>query len=157
MGNGIALTHTMGHTRASFFGQDSVGMRMLWNEMRYAAKDFMGCMDTAYAEYNPEATVPALTPGDRQNPCLSPAPIRQVGNIHGLSILALPPYGIRVRINDPGIHRIRVLDVNGKQVFASSVTGPDNKVDILRLEKSAYVVEITSPKNLKTIKMIDLH
>jgi len=143
MGNGVVVTQTLGHGRNFYGGPDSLGRKLLWNEMRYAVKDFVGCMDTASAAYNPEATVTALAPGDPADPCGAAIAVPIAAGASLLTTgVAVFPGMLRVSLALEGEHAIQVLDFSGKRVFAARVTGPRTGYEIPGLRAGNYLVRI---------------
>jgi len=134
---------------------DSVMEKFNWRVIRYLARDFMGCMDNRYAEYNPDASVTSIITGfDDPAPCKTlVVPIQLVQGEIAPGI-TLSSQGISIPITENGAYRILVTEVNGKQVSSTKVSGGANKTEFVRLEKGVYFVEISSPKAGRTITRV---
>jgi hypothetical protein len=139
MGNGIALTHTLGHMRGSFTVADSFGQRLLWSEMRYVAGDWRPCAG------NREAGQPCLGK-EAMIPEIRFLPTR-------ISILNR---AVRISVGPPGEHRIQVVNAAGRKVFNAVVTGPGRAVVTPRLGSGIYHVEVISRTNEKVSKKVAL-
>jgi hypothetical protein len=143
----VAWTHKMGNGVVVFNSvwmggsyPQGISDSLIWGTMRYAAKDFVGCMDSNYVEYNPEATVTTLTPIDPPNPCQTPVPVLvpAKGGLNGIST-----YGgaISVSLTQAGRHRVEVVDFRGKRVFSASISGP-RRLEIPGLQRGVYFVRV---------------
>jgi len=158
MGNGLGAFNSSGHRAAAgdeiFFQQDSVIHRFNWQLMRYLAKDFMGCMDPNFAEYNPEATVTALTPGDPANPCLTPTTVIKAGLGRGDFSTSAGPRVISISFNSIGKQTVKVVDVHGKAVFATTVMDR-SELMVPGLRSGIYFVTVSSATK-RTVRKVNL-
>jgi hypothetical protein len=122
MGNGLAAYVNTGHDNAPFTartgdgrtGNDSVATKYFWNLLRYLARDYEGCRDPDYAEYNPDASVENITGYEDPkpevppvtDPCITPLPGISISSGSGAGnsiqgITALPS-GIQIETPDAG-------------------------------------------------------
>ncbi len=164
MGNGLAAFNSTGHDATAgeviFFQQDSVMQRFHWQLMRYLAKDFVGCMDTTYREYNPEATVTTLTANDPAQPCITKKnPTIVINRPESMSQgfgIANTPQTLSISVNDAGKNRVSVVDVRGHRIYSNeSVIGPVS-VQIPNLKNGTYFVRVSSSKH-NAVKKVNLY
>jgi hypothetical protein len=159
MGNGLGAFNSAGHDATPgeilYFQQDSVIQRFDWQLMRYLAKDFVGCMDPKFKEYNPEATVSALTPSDPVNPCSTPTTFITAKDRKSQFSASAGSRSILVSINSEGKHSVRVADIHGKTVFQTNGFGKRD-LEIPGLQNGIYFVKVNAAKENK-VQRISLY
>jgi hypothetical protein len=157
MGNGLTAFNALGAGLNFGTGggepdvnlqQDSLVEKFHWNLLRYLARDFMGCMNPADPEYNPEATVTTLTPGDPASSCLTPVSLAGSTRIRQQASVTATRGVIRVSLPEAGAYRVLVSDVRGRQVFQTIMPGgPGRNAEVAGLRPGLYFVQIVTPKN----------
>lgn len=126
---------------------DSLMEKYNWRVMKYLARDFVGCMDPESEHYNPEATVEVLTPVfEDPDPC-DPivTSIRPVASGTLRAGVAFRDGAIQVMLPEAGPHRIRVLDLSGREVFATRARGGGASFAIPSPGRGSYVVDVEGP------------
>lgn len=159
MGKGLAAVNNAGHDDV-YVQNDSVMEKFNGRLLRYLARDFVGCMDPAYAEYNPEASVTLLSAGfDDPEPCKTAVSLRPRLEAHqaGYAVLAGAARRIRVALPQAGRHEIRVTDVSGETVFSRTVAGDGTAVESPALRPGIYFVRILGPGNARLVERVDLY
>jgi hypothetical protein len=122
MGNGIVVTQTLGHGKGFFTGADSFGQKLLWNEIRYAAGEFLACVEGS--------------------PCQNSAtPI--VEGAEGFSTkISVVKGSLRVSLGEPREYAVRIVGTNGKTVFSERMQGPRKGAEIASLKAGTYLIHI---------------
>jgi len=185
MGKGNSAYNSIGHDAPSDGGidiyaqrsdnskastEDSVVQAFNWYTMRYLAGDFTGCMNSNYAEYNPEATVTLLTGKDsatyRDSVSKYPAYPCKVATTR-INVVKdnAPTFGIstshstlQILINQVGTYHVLVTDLRGKQVFSKTVSGSFNKkLEVPGLPMGTYFVRASTPKSGLIVKKVSIY
>lgn len=159
MGRGLAAFNAAGHVDV-YVQKDSIMEKFNGRLLRYLARDFVGCMDPAYAEYNPEASVTVLSAGfDDPEPCKALVPLRPRIETRQGGVVALAGGARRIRIALPqaGRHVIRIIDVSGETVFSRTVEGAGGVVESSALRPGIYFVRILGPGNARLVERVDLY
>ncbi len=155
VGNGLTIYNDAGHGQTAYTGtrrvkgvvvNDTINQKINWRFIRYLARDFVGCMDSSYVEYNPSASVTMITTGiDDPEPCKTSTNTALV-NHHNtddrIGILGTPGAYV-VAVNEPGNYQVTVLDVNGRNVYAVSGNGP-GRMKIPTMKSGSYVIRVTT-------------
>ena len=158
MGNGLAGYINSPHDNAPLAARtgggrdgtiDSVFTKYNWNVIRFLAHDYAGCMNPAFQEYNPNATVTVLTASDTAgagNSCKTPTALLSVKGTRTLQGVTAMPQGIRIATPEVGVYRVYVSDLKGHQIYAKPVMGGVSRnVEIQSLSSGSYFVHVTSP------------
>jgi hypothetical protein len=165
MGNGLAAYNNAGHgdvyVRTRMVEgvpvNDSLMEKYNWRLMKYLARDFVGCMASADANYNPQATVQYLTPSDPACPCQQSSnctvPVRPEQSMtrHGevrVGFVSLPG-SLRITLPAPGAWRVRVTDAAGREVaavIARANSRGDESMIIPGITRGVYLVDVRGPK-----------
>jgi hypothetical protein len=115
---------------------DSAVPRLYWQGLRWLAGDYQGgCINPAMTNFNPEARV-----DDGSCPALGIAPDRRPAR----NVLKIS--GRRVRFSQPlpGGSRLRILDLRGHAVWASTVPESTGEFDLPGgLLTGLYILEAT--------------
>lgn len=158
IGNGLFAYQNAGHSdvyvRTRNVGgtvvNDSIIQKFNWRLIRYLAKDFMGCMDPAAPNYNPEATVTSLTPGDPQNPCEPPTSISASTILNKNDGARIMPGYSKIEIDLQGDSKFEVIvaDAAGKSKHYETTQG-SKKITVANLRSGNYFVKWKSAKGGK--------
>jgi hypothetical protein len=156
MGKGLAAFNASGHDSV-YVRNDSVMEKYNWRLLRYLARDFVGCTNPAFLEYNPEASVTTLTASDDPSPCKTvvTTSLRSGGSAPRAGI-STRGTKIHITLAEPGEHVLRVLEVSGKQALARNVRGQGAPVQISGLKPGIYFVRVTAPSGAKTAARVRL-
>lgn len=129
--------------------KDSLEEKVTWNLLRYLARDFMGCMDNRYQEYNPEASVTTLTSIDDPSPCKTPANTRlQPLSGKQENRFKVDGKSVVVPLYENGDYRVRILSMDGKALASASGRGGDGRLLSLPAPQAkSYVVRIEAPRS----------
>jgi hypothetical protein len=148
MGNGLTSYNSIGHSDI-YPRQDSIMERFNYRLLRYLARDFVGCMDPAFLEYNPEASVTTLTPIDDAAPCKTPVSIARLEKGKFFKGITATSNGLRISVPEAGAYRILVSDAQGRSVASRKFIGGQSNasVEISGLGKGTYMVRVTAPKS----------
>lgn len=170
MGKGLAAYVNIGHNNQAFgartgdgrSGVDSVAYKYYWNLIRYLSRDYEGCTDNTYAEYNPHASVKHITGYEdsdkpaiaailpaQNEPCVTKtgAAIRPgqktTGFQQGITARA---DGVSITLPRNGVYRVLVQDLMGRPLYSKAVTGGAGKsVDVSGLASGVYFVRVKAP------------
>jgi hypothetical protein len=161
VGNGLTIYYDAGHGTTAYTGtrrvkgvvvNDTINQKINWRFMRYLARDFVGCMDSNYVEYNRSAAVTVLTPGiDDPTPCKTPkgTPItewisaeKKIGIVRG-------PGAFQVQVDLPGSYQVSVLDASGRTVHSATAAGP-GRTKLPEMKSGSYMIRVTSGKQVWT-------
>ncbi|MBW8888417.1 MAG: hypothetical protein JF616_11735 [Fibrobacteres bacterium] len=164
VGLGLTVYNNMGHGNLYVRSRkvhgatvnDSIVEKINWRIIRYLARDFVGCMDPAKADYNPEASVTKINELDDPSPCgiTSAKVIQQGASLNGVRAAGR---NIHVSLPEKGEYQILVVDPLGKQYFNRFAAGGANKsVDIMRLAKGHYFVHILAPNDSRNVTGVRL-
>ena len=96
---------------------------LTYNTLRYAAGDFIGCMDSAFAEFNPDAT--KSDPSQCATPATALLRFKE-GSKQNLSPMVFQNGSgamVNVEFTMPGPHSITVVDVAGNQIYRKTGSG----------------------------------
>jgi hypothetical protein len=158
VGNGMSGYNNMGHsdawTRARTGNglggtvNDSIVEKYNWRLLKFLGHDFAGCMNPAFAQYNPEASVTTLTPLDDAAPCKTPLAIRALTPGTSSEGIRVSKQGaVRISVLEAGSYQIRVTGANGASTFAKTVNGGSHKeFEIPALGAAgSYLVQVTAP------------
>jgi hypothetical protein len=155
VGKGLAAYNNAGYSdvyvRARVVAGDTVRDSLMekynWRLMKYLARDFVGCMDSSFAEYNPEASVEVLTPGiDDPDPCKTPVSLRPgISVSRPLPGIASRGRSILIALRAPGDHRIRITDVQGRGVVSAVARGSGDALESPELSPGLYFVRVGGP------------
>ena len=165
VGAGLTIYNNAGHsdvytrargTKSGTPVRDSVEEKIDWNMMRYLARDFVGCMDSKFKEYNPEASVTTLTSIDDPAPCKT-----SLGTVTiGLSGAAAPRFRlvsgrIQVPLYENGHYQADLVATDGRLLRSQTGEGGDGRLLELSAPKSgSYFVRITAPgSGLSVVKV----
>lgn len=152
MGKGLAMYESMGHadvwTGNGATPNGGSMQAMLWNMNRYLGHDFAGCMDSTYAEYNPDASVAKLNASDA-NPCVTlKNPVSNVRlDIRSVPNAAAPRIqrgglSFILPVTGNGRYTVRLLNTRGREVYAAQATGP-SQLEVPVAKLGIYYAEIT--------------
>jgi hypothetical protein len=168
VGAGLTAYNNMGHSNVwvrtrtgNALGTatvaDSMPEKFNWRLLKYLARDFIGCMDPAYAEYNSEASVTNFTSIDPVAPCVTPTSVRFEKGAKLVAGLAVTSGVIRIPTMESGSYAVTVSDANGRKVFfRSAVGGAGRKIEINGLTKGTYMVRVSTPKSEEAIAKVTL-
>jgi type 1 glutamine amidotransferase len=122
-GKGRVIHMSMGHswsTNNVYTAKSNYLTELLYGQLRYAAGDFIGCTDTKYKEYNPDATKSDQTACKNLEP--STITINQAQD--RLPLISQGTRSISVGFYKNGAHEVSVLDMSGKVVDHRIGAGP---------------------------------
>lgn len=170
MGNGLSAYQNAGHsdiyirTRGTTANplpgggtsNDSLVEKFNWNLLRYLARDYVGCMDPNFAEYNPAATVERLTEADPATQCVTPtSTISVAGPRNTFQGVTVKARGFEIKTPEAGFYRVSVTDLSGRSVYSKTVVGGANKnIELTNLSKGSYFVRVTNPaKALSAVRV----
>jgi hypothetical protein len=165
-GKGLAAYQNAGHsnvyTRQRSVGtsnvNDSIIEKFNWRLMRYLGRDFVGCMDSKYKEFNPEASVTTLTSIDDPAPCKILISTSISSERKHMSMATMQASeGIMIPTSEIGTYNIQISNIQGERVFSASAMGGSGKsVRALKNQKGTYLVDVTAPKIGHSISQISL-
>jgi type 1 glutamine amidotransferase len=118
----ISLGHSWS-TNNAYAAKNGYLKYFLYGAMRYVAGDFIGCTDSRYGGYNPDATK------SDPNLCIGPEPIilHEVGGKPARALISRrgnnSPF-VDVTIRTEGWYEVTLLDMSGRVVYRNSGTGP---------------------------------
>jgi Trehalose utilisation len=150
VGNGLFAYQNAGHSdvyvRARTVGgmtvHDSLIEKYNWRLMKYLARDFVGCMDSAGPMYNPQASVERLTDSDPENPCLVPPvnakKLKRIQSARSLTIGSVS-HGLQIQLQASSGLRIMIHDAAGIVQWAGTAKG-NEKLNIQPLKPGNYFV-----------------
>ncbi len=156
VGVGLTVYNNAGHsdvytrargTKSGTPVRDSLMEKMDWNMLRYLARDFVGCMDPKYTEYNPEATVTTLTAIDNPTPCGTPTTITMIP-VGGqpLSRVLVNSGRIQVPLFEAGHYQVQLLSPDGRVLASRTGEGGDGRLlEIAQPESGSFLVRVTAP------------
>lgn len=164
VGNGVTAYNNMGHsdvwTRArsgNALGgtvSDSIAEKINWRLMKFLGHDFVGCTDSTYLEYNPQATVSVLTPLDDPAPCKNKGTaIRGIGRGASHNGISIARNGVvKVSVGESGVWRLNVVNTVGRVVYSRKVAGASGKeFELPRLAgNGVYVLRVKSPSGVSS-------
>jgi len=159
VGLGLTVYNNMGHGNIYARSRkvhgatvtDSIVEKINWRVIRYLARDFVGCMDPASADYNPEASVAKINELDDPNPChiVTIFNVKRGGSRNGVRVAG---HGIHVSLPEKGEYHILGVDPLGKQYYNGfAAGGADTAVDINGLAKGQYYVHILAPSDSRNV------
>ena len=166
VGKGLTAFNDAGHdniyTHSRQVGgvavNDSVEEKINWNLIRYLARDFVGCMDPNYNEYNSEATVTLITPSiDDPAPCKTLKGTSIYKLVHGKVFpgITLSQEGMKIPTLESGTYRVVVTNASGEKLFSKTVIGGKNKaMEVPNLDQGVYYIEIHSPQSGTTVTRV---
>jgi hypothetical protein len=163
VGKGLAVVNTAGHSDVYVRSRtvntveiaDSLMEKISWRLLRYLARDFVGCTNPVFMEYNPEASVTTLTASDDPNPCKTVSSLRAGNSAFGAGI-STRGGNIQITLAEPGEHVLRILDVSGRQALARNLRGQGTPVQISGLKAGIYFVNVTAPDGSKSERRVNL-
>jgi hypothetical protein len=161
VGNGLTAYINAGHsdvyTRPRGTVDDSLIEKIDWNIMRYLARDYVGCMDAGKANYNPDASIAVLTPGlDPADPCAT-ASIATPGKAKAPAGIFVSQAGVVIPTIERQAYLIVASNAKGERVYTAGLTGgPGQSVTALENKKGTYYIEVTTPKDGKTVSKVTL-
>lgn len=169
MGAGLAAYSNIGHNNAPFgartgdgrSGVDSVTYKYTWNLIRYLGRDYEGCTEDNFEEYNPHASVKNITgyedinkPAiaaimpEQDDPCVtgtSILPGSSRGTINGITVTPMAN-GISLDLPRSGRYRVMVSDLTGRFVFSESVSGGNGRsLEVPNLTSGHYIIRVKAP------------
>jgi hypothetical protein len=184
VGEGLAMHQNAGHSdiyiRARVVDAvnvaDSLITKLNWRLLKYLARDFQGCMDVRYQEFNPDATVEVLTPIDtvntlpvyvpvgggpaRRSPCQVLKPNSSIsaqilkGQIKGIKVAG---NAIQIPTSEQGNYKVQISNVAGKTVFSQNIAGGSNRVVTANgLSKGLYLVRVNNAKLGEAVARVTL-
>jgi hypothetical protein len=170
VGAGLTAYNNMGHSNVwvrartgnalgSATVTDSMPEKFNWRLLKYLARDFIGCMDPAYYQYNEEASVTNLTSIDDVAPCktLNPTAVRFEKGAKLVAGLAVNSGVIRIPTMEAGSYSVTVSDAKGRKVFfRTAVGGAGRKIEINGLTKGTYMVRVSTPKSEEAVAKVTL-
>jgi type 1 glutamine amidotransferase len=118
VGKGRVVSNSLGHSWSfsnSYTQSDGFLKKFLYGTLRYAAGDFIGCMDADDKNYNPDATKNDAT--QCQGPAVN---IRQGNSVVVGNWASFKQGAIHVNIVNPGAYRIQVMDVAGRIAYQTA-------------------------------------
>jgi len=157
VGNGLTIYNNAGHGQTAYTGtrrvngvvvNDTINQKINWRFMRYLARDFVGCMDPSYVEYNSSASVTSITPGiDDPTPCKtkSSAIIGRASTEGGKIGIIHNGGSLQVSLDEPGTYQLSILDASGRTVYSSTGVGPGN-VKVPEMKSGSYSIQVTTSK-----------
>jgi hypothetical protein len=169
MGKGLSAYASAGHDNAPFLGRsgggrtgvDTLAGKYYWNLLRYLGRDYEGCMDSKYKDYNPYASVKnitgyeditktdvaAATPAVIE-PCVTAA----VGldAKHGQTTfngITVNSNSIMISAPENGVYRILITDLRGRAYVSQTLMGGSGIMfNSPNLPTGQYIVRVRSPK-----------
>jgi hypothetical protein len=162
VGKGLAAFNHAGHgdvyvrTRLvnGIVVDDSLMEKYNWRLMKYLARDFVGCMNPASPNYNPEATVTGLTASDHPDPCNQVTGLQSGSVRQPVPLISARAGIIRVSLQGMGTHTVRITDVKGRGVYSAVRSGDGVPVMTSRLRPGFYFVGVTSPGGAKVTRRV---
>lgn len=157
VGNGLTIYNNAGHGQTAYTGtrrvhgvvvNDTINQKINWRFIRYLARDFVGCMDPTYAEYNPAASITAITPGiDDPAPCKTKtsAITEWMGEDQKIGIIR-GPGSYQLAVGLEGAYQVSVLDANGRTVYNTTGNGP-GRVKLPEMKSGSYMIRVASGKH----------
>lgn len=142
-GKGRIVNFSLGHswsTNNVYTAGNGYLTKLLYGNLRYAAGDFVGCMDSGYEEYDPDAT--------RSDSAACRVPVTAaLGDDGGTPPRALVSKDagrrlLRVGVRAGGPHAVRLLDVSGRPVETRKGAGPAEYALEMPARSGLYVVVI---------------
>ena len=179
MGKGLAAYVNIGHNNVPFLGRtgggrtgvDSVAAKYYWNLTRYLSRDYEGCTDATYKEYNPHASVKFITGYENSEkpavaailppqiePCANKTTAIQPGQA-GQEFRGITAKSGAISVSTPaaGVYYVMVSDMVGRLVFYQAVSGgPGRSIDVSDLAKGQYIVRVREPqaKGFEIVRVI---
>ncbi len=168
VGFGLAAYNNAGHgdvfIRTRNVGgttvNDSLMQKYNWRLMKYLARDYVGCTDPGYAEYDPQHSVEFLTLIDDQAPCKTPVSILPGSGRNGMLPGIRVEAGIvRVPTPEQGAYRVLITDLNGRTVFSQAALGgaSSRAIEATGLTTGNYVLRVTTPDRGTAATRIAIH
>jgi hypothetical protein len=170
MGKGLSAYSNIGHDNIPFLGRsgggrtgvDSVALKYYSNLVRYLGRDYEGCMDSKFKDYNPHASVKNITGYEDINkadvaaatppvvdPCFTPTNI-SLDAKHGQATfdgITINSSRIMIAAPENGIYRIMITDLRGRSFVSQSVMGGAGiRFNSPNLPTGQYIVRVRSPK-----------
>lgn len=146
VGKGKVIHNSLGYSWQSpnpnvYAQSDGYLKKLLYNLMRYAAGDFIGCTDTHYMEYNPDAT--------KSDPAACKTILA--------SAILTAPQGIRepvlafhrgansllIQFQSGGEHEVILMDIGGKRLLRRTGIGAAGYTLALPGKAGVYLVRTT--------------
>jgi hypothetical protein len=170
MGKGLSAYASAGHDNSPFLGRsgggrtgvDSVAAKYYWNLVRYLSRDYEGCMDAKFKDYNPHASVKNITGFEDINKAdvaaATPAVVEPcVTTATGLDAkqgqtsfkgITVNSNSIMISAPDNGIYRILITDLRGRSFVSQTVMGGAGiRFNSPNLPTGQYIVRVRSPKD----------
>ena len=166
VGNGLTAYNNAGYdvyTRTRHVGgvtvNDSVEEKINWILIRYLARDFTGCMDSNYVEFNSEATVAMIIPGfDDPLPCKTlknSVSVYKLVRGKAFPGIMVTPEGMFIPAPERGTYGVLVTNAVGKQLSSKTVSGGEGRqVEIRNLNRGVYYVEVRTPQLNVTVTRV---
>jgi type 1 glutamine amidotransferase len=154
MGKGRVVHNSMGHSWSHnnvYTAKSEYFSKLMYGMLRYAAGDFIGCMDNKDMNYNPDATKNDATAC--QGVGLSRVTINN-SDSRNFKLAQVQKNGsLGIEITASGNHNVGIYDMSGKAVQTLNGMGP--KAYSLSTPKKSgfYMVKVNSNGNVHTQKI----
>jgi len=174
VGLGLAAYNNAGHgdvytrsrTVTGGTANDSLWEKYNWRLMKYLARDYVGCMETNNANYNPQASVLSINEidttqfiGGQPNPlfrgCAPGTGIKAVAGNYSLPGIKLNGKTISIPVSKNGTYAVAVTKFNGRQVYFRNVEGAAGRtLEVPGLSKGMYVLRVKTPEAKTSISTV---
>lgn len=155
VGKGRVVSNCLGHSfgnqgHNAYTQKENYLKKFTYTSIRYAAGDFLGCMDNKYEEFNPDATKSDVT----QCKTMMATLIRFNKDEQRTGLPLVSRSGtdalVHVEFFKPGPNAIIITDVNGKRVFHK--TGSGQAIHSVPIPKRSgiYIVKARSGGKVST-------
>jgi type 1 glutamine amidotransferase len=150
-GKGRVVHMSMGHSWSSnnvYTAANSYLTNFLYGELRYAAGDFLGCMDTKYKEYSPDVTKSDSTACKT----LGTTSISVNKSNNGFPVISQMQGKEQIDVNfaAQGAHEVAILDVSGKVMDRRIGNGPAQYSLATPKRAGIYLVKAKAGKSVST-------
>lgn len=161
MGVGLAAYQNAGHSDVYVRRgtADSVVEKFNWRLMRYLARDFVGCMDIKFKEFNPEASVATLTAIDDPQPCKTTVTPTGLARKESRPEIVGAQGMLAVTADAAGTYLVQVYDPDGSRVYSGMLTGTAGSVFRipLRQRHAMHYVHLTPPGGSRIVAEVQIH
>ncbi len=150
------VVHTcLGHSFAerghnAYTQKDNYLNKFIFTSIRYAAGDFLGCMDDRYAEYSPDATKSDPTQ------CLTQMPTRLALNAvksrNGMPMVFQDRTRSLLQVDffSSGHNALTISDINGKSVYQKVGSGQVRYIVPIPKKRGIYLVKAVAEGMITT-------
>ncbi len=144
-----SLGHSFGERGHNVYTQKSNYLKnFTYNALRFAAGDFIGCMDSTFVEYNPEATQ------NDQSMCetvsLSRISIKNADSRSKSFSQFVNKEPIKVEITAKGRNHVAIVDMAGKTIESHQGNGPKTYSLVAPDKPGFYMVKVNAGGEIKT-------